>query len=174
MVVGKPEIMDGGRAIAFPLPPESVREARQTVMKYRETKRPIDITVKEFRKKRSGNANAFCWRLCQAIGEAVGVSKELVYRRHVKDVGAFHTAVCSEQDAAGVVKCWGQNGLGWIAETMTNYDGTVTVFLYPGSSTYDSKQMSRLIDSLVETCDDLGLTVQIPEEVRALLNEPVD
>lgn len=170
MIVSAPSIqrVEGGYRLSFTLPRESLMDARKMVEKYRNGK-PLTLTVKPFRKPRSVDANAYCWVLCQALGEALGVPKERVYRQHVKDVGPFFTAVYDAPEASGVARCWQQNGLGWIAELEDNFDGTDTVYLYPGSSTYDTAQMSRLIDSLIQDCDDLGLDVQIPEEVRSLI-----
>lgn len=159
------------RYLAFLLPKESLQEAQKLVMRYKEIKKQLSLSVKVFRKPRSLDANAYCWVLCQAIGEALGIPKERVYRQHVKDVGPFYTAVFDAPEAEGAARCWASNGLGWMAEMQDNYDGTVTAFLYPGSSTYDTAQMSRLLDSLVSDCDDIGLDVQIPDEVRALLHD---
>ncbi len=171
MIVCAPSIQRGedGFCLSFPIPRESLQEARKVVANYRQKK--LSLTVKPYRKPRSTDSNAYMWVLCQAIGEALGVPKEKVYRQAVKDTGPFYTASCAAQEAAGVVKCWQSNGTGWIAEQEDNFDGTVTVYLYPGSSTYDTAQMSRLIDSLISDCDDLGLTIQIPEEVRSLIEQ---
>ena len=69
------------------------------------------------------------------------------------------------------MRSWRSNGVGWLIDYENNHDGTSTVLLYPGSSTYDSTQMKRLIDAMTAECEDLGLTVQIPPEVEALLEQ---
>lgn len=174
MIVAAPSIrrVEGGFELSFALPRESLQEARKMVERYRQSTKPLSLTVKQYRKPRSTDANAYCWVLCQALGEALGVPKERVYRQHVRDVGPFYVASCASGEAEGVARCWQQNGVGWIAEIEDGFEES-TVYLYPGSSTYDTAQMSRLIDSLIEDCDDLGLDVQIPEEVRSLI-ESVD
>ena len=48
--------------------------------------------------------------------------------------------------------------------------GCVNVVLYYGSSTYDSAQMSRLIDLVVQECQAQGIETKTPEEL-ALLKE---
>ena len=51
-----------------------------------------DIEIRKPRKKRSLDANAYCWVLCQKIAERLSkggayVSKEDVYRHCIKDCG---------------------------------------------------------------------------------------
>ena len=79
--------------------------------------------IKQYRKKRSLNANSYCWEL------------------------------------------------GWVTEQVDYMpDGeTVVVRCYYGSSTYNTKQMSRLIDFLVEECKELGIETMSPQELRSLM-----
>lgn len=177
MLVTDPKITltEEGLHLSFLLPRESELEARKLVYKEKEKPgRPLDLTVKQHRRARSLDANAYLWLLCQAIAEALNVTKETVYRKHIHDMGHFYAAQYATADAEGVARAWASNGIGWIAEVSDNYDGTSTVYLYPGSSTYDTAQFSRLLNSVVEDCNDLGLTVQLPPEVEALLHEQVD
>lgn len=161
--------------LSFPLVGrDELREAQKLVADFRKNEKPLELTLKQARKRRSVDANAFMWVLCQALAEVLQTSKEAVYRSFVRDYGQFYTTTCSTEDVIGITRAWAKNGTGWVSEYTNNFDGTATVLLYPGSSTYDSKQMSRLIDALCAECEDLGLTVQIPPEVEALLNEPVD
>ena len=47
--------------------------------------------------------------------------------------------------------------------------GTKTVFAYYVSSVYDTRAMSRLIDSLVQEAKSLGIETMPPDELAALL-----
>ena len=49
----------------------------------------------------------------------------------------------------------------------------MNVVLYYGSSTFDTQQMSRLIDGLVQDCRALGLET-LPPDKLALLKEAWD
>ena len=42
------------------------------------------------------------------------------------------------------------------------------LFLYYGSSTYDSKQMARLIDNIVQDCKAVGVETATPQELARL------
>jgi hypothetical protein len=45
------------------------------------------------------------------------------------------------------------------------------VILYYGSSTYDTAQMSRLINNIIEECRQLGIETKSEEEVQSLLRQ---
>lgn len=158
--------------LSFPIEGrDELREAQRLVAEFRKTDKPLELSIKQARKRRSLDANGFMWLLCQALAECLQTSKDAVYRDFVRDYGHFYTTYCATEDVPGVVGAWRKNGIGWIAEASDNFDGTSTVLLYPGSSTYDTKQMSRLIDAMCRECDDLGLTVQLPEEIKELLKQ---
>ena len=158
--------------LSFPIEGrDELREAPRLVAEYRKTDKPLELSLKQARKSRSVNANAYMWLLCQALAEVLQTDKQAVYRDFVKDFGTFYTTKCQVEDVPGITKAWSKNGMGWISEYTNNYDGTATVLLYPGSSTYDTKQMSRMIDAMCRECDDLGLTVQLPAEIKELLKQ---
>jgi hypothetical protein len=71
-----------------------------------------------------------------------------------------------------LVSIWEDKGLGWQAETFpSKIDGCTNVTLYYGSSAFDTKQMSRLIDSIVEDCRAVGIETRPAEEIESLLNQ---
>lgn len=161
--------------LSFPLlDRKEVADARAIVAKWREFKKLISMNLKVYHKPRSNDANAYMWVLCQSIAEALHTSKEEVYRTHIRDYGEFETLVLPTNRAQCFANGWGRGlegqQIGWFCDLIDNFDGTTTVLCYYGSSSYDTKQMSILIDSLVRECDDLGLDVQISDSIRGLLN----
>ena len=64
-------------------------------------------------------------------------------------------------------RIWQQNGLGWLTKTIDD----TTILAYYGSSTYDTKQMSRLIDFLQAECVNQGIEIRPAWEVEAMLKE---
>lgn len=46
----------------------------------------------------------------------------------------------------------------------------MTVTVWYGSSTYDTEQMSRLIDAVVEDCKAVGIETMTPAELDALVS----
>lgn len=128
--------------------------------------------IKEKKPLRSLNANAYMWVLCSKLANKVGITKDDVYRSHIKNIGVFRQVEIDEQAADTLIYSWGLHGVGWIAEKVdyTQHDGFILVNLYYGSSTYNTKQMSRLIDNLVQDCKEQGIDTMTPAEIALLLD----
>ena len=130
---------------------------------------PYVLTIEKQKKKRSLNANAYCWTLCQKIAEKVGATKEGVYRKNIREVGSCDVLEMTEQAAARFIVRWDCNGLGWFAEPLgTSKNGYVNIIAYYGSSTYSTAEMARLIDSLIAEAKGLGLETLPPAEIERL------
>lgn len=138
----------------------------------------VEINVEEKpRKKRSLNANAYMWELCTKIADKLSDegtlhTKEDVYREAVRQVGVFRDIPMLNEGAETLQKAWRMHGTGWITEIVDYLTGNIgyLVRCYYGSSTYNTKQMSRLIDSLIQDCDSLGVDHRTPEEINNMLS----
>lgn len=131
----------------------------------------VEITVKKYRQKRSLDANGYCWVLIDKIAAEIGISKEEVYRNAIRHIGGVSDIICVQNKAVEKLRHgWQKNGLGWQTETLpSKVENCTNVVLYYGSSTYDTKQMSALIDSLVQDCKALGIETRPAEEIKSLL-----
>ena len=132
----------------------------------------LDIEIKKHRKKRSLDASAYCWVLCDKLAQKLGKSKDEIYREQIKHIGGVSEIVCVQKQAIEkLVDVWCNRGLGWQVDVMpSKIDGCVNAVLYYGSSTYDTKQMSDLISHLVQDCENLGISTMTPAEVDSLLS----
>lgn len=132
----------------------------------------LSFKVGKFRKKRSLDANAYAWVLIGKIAEKTNVPTTDVYRAAIKEVGGNYAVVCVENEALNALRDgWSRNGLGWQTDTMpSKLDGCTNVVLYYGSSTYDTAQMSRLINIIVQDCAELGIETRSKEEIESLLS----
>ena len=131
------------------------------------------LTVKEHKQKRSLNANSYAWTLMDKLAEKLRIAKTDIYRSYIKEIGGNNTLVCV-QDAAldDLLRNWEQKGTGWLAETeKSKLDGCTNVRLYYGSSTYDTAQMSRLIELIVQDCKENGIETLTPEELSRMSEE---
>lgn len=151
---------------------KNIPMARQFVLKMLEG-RTYTCECKEFRKKRSLDANAYFWTLCDKLAEATRISKEEIYRNAIENIGGNSDTVCVKESAAQkLCTSWSRNGLGWASETSeSKIQGCVNVTLYYGSSTYDTAQMSRLIDNIVQDCHAVGIETKTPQELALLKRE---
>lgn len=132
----------------------------------------VDVAVKKYRKKRSLDANAYCWVLLDRLAAHYGISKQEVYRQEIRNIGGVSDVLCLREKAADAFCRSGErNGIGWMAETFpSKLKGCVTVTVWYGSSTYDTEQMSRLIDTIVQDCKAAGIETMTPAELDALVS----
>lgn len=131
----------------------------------------VEVTVKKYRKGRSLDANAYAWVLIDKIARRLRLTKAEVYRNTIRTIGGVSETVCVVDKAVDrLCQVWSRNGLGWQTETFpSKINGCTNVILYYGSSSYDTEQMSTLIDFLVQECKALGIETMPPEELESLL-----
>lgn len=131
----------------------------------------LAIKIGKYRERRSNDANAYCFVLIGKLAEKLNIPKDEVYRNAIKQVGGNYDVVCVKNEAVDTLcSGWIRNGLGWQTDTMpSKIAGCTNVLLYYGSSTYDTKQMSRLIDIIVADCKEHGIDVRTPDEINSML-----
>ena len=66
-------------------------------------------------------------------------------------------------------RIWEKQGLGFLVQEVSRQDKCVKVNCYYGSSTYDSKEMSLLIEILIQLAKSLNLETKSPKEINSLL-----
>mgnify|MGYP000539531746 CR=1 FL=1 len=64
-----------------------------------------------------------------------------------------------------------KQGLGFLVQEVSRKDRCVKVHCYYGSSTYNSKEMSLLINLLVELAKSLNIETKSDKEIESLLKE---
>lgn len=130
------------------------------------------IEVKEYRKPRSLNANAYMWELLGKLSEAMHIPANDLYRQYVREMGVYR-AFEIQQGAIGTLECvWSARGLGWFLDVIDDgaNDGFKLVKVYYGSSSYNTKQMAALIDAVVQDCKALGIETETPDEIARLVS----
>ena len=141
-------------------------------------KKKYVVEVKQYCKGRSLDANAYCWvlidklaeKICSAIRQPREEVKKQIYRNAVRDIGGVSETICVQNKAVDKIRqAWEIHGLGWQTETFpSKIDGCTNITMYYGSSVYDTAQMSRLIDSIVQDCNAVGIETMTPAELEAL------
>ena len=130
----------------------------------------FELIIQRRKKERSLNANAYMWALCDELAKVLKVSKEEVYRRAVKQVGVYESLSMQKSAYERFKQAWEGRGTGWVVDMLMNDGVTVQVNAYYGSSVYDSAEMARLIDWIVDECREQGIDTMTPQE-RSLLIE---
>lgn len=130
-----------------------------------------DIDVKQHREQRSLDSNRYAWALMDKLAAKTRIPKTEIYRSYIREIGGNSTIVCM-QDIAVDTFCrkWESKGVGFLAERMqSKIPGCTNVIVYYGSSTYDTAQMSRLIDLIVQDCKEQGIETLPPQKLAALM-----
>ena len=130
----------------------------------------IFITIKEIRKKRSLNANAYFWTLLNQLAVKMNTTSDDLYKHYVRDYGVFQMILVAGADKEEAKKAFidrwakGHDSSGWFAEDFGN-----CIKVYFGTSTYDSKEMSRIINAVVEDCKSAGINTLTPDEIAHMV-----
>ncbi len=141
----------------------------------------LTMELKPLSEGRTLSANGYCWALCNEIAielsknkdynnkeENTYVSKEDVYRNAIRDCGVFkHIGFASEEAMKQFAVMWKRNGTGWVTEEI----GHNELLVYFGSSTYDKKQMARLIDCLLNEAKEQGVQIKASNEIDKMIDE---
>lgn len=141
---------------------DSLEEDKQYVM-----------TIKEKKTKRSLNANAYAWALLDKLAEKLRIAKTELYRSYIKEIGGnSDTVCCIDRAVEKLCSVWEEKGIGWVYDLMpSRIEGCTNVVLYYGSSSYDSKQMSRLINLITQDCMENGIPTLEDLEIQRLVEE---
>lgn len=123
-----------------------------------------EIEIKKYRQKRSLNANSYLWVLINELGNVLNTSKEEVYLLMLKRYGQSEiVSVLSHINVYGFFKYYEVAGT-----TMLNNKEFTHYKVYKGSSEFDTREMSILIDGVVSECQALGISTMTPDELELL------
>lgn len=154
------------------LKPEFPAQA-QTISEVLEPQKKYTMVIKEFRKKRSLDANAYAWVLMNKLADKLNMGVRDLYRHYIPDIPENSQVVCVPTEAVEKLQSgWEHNGIGWCSDTLkSKLPGCTNVVLYYGSSTFDQKQMGVLLDLIIEDCKQVGVEYLTPEELERLKGE---
>lgn len=120
--------------------------------------------IKEYRQKRSLNANAYCWALIGEIADVLRKSKEDVYLAMLRDYGQSEIiSVRSDINIIGYFKYYEKFGTGTVnGKEFTHYK------VYKGSSEFDTREMSIFIDGVIQEAQALDIQTLTPTQIAEL------
>ena len=123
--------------------------------------------IERKRKKRSLDANSLCWKLCTEIANVLRADKDSIYIDMLKKYGQSDIiSVLSVVDVKGYFKYFDEWGNGFVkGKEFTHYK------VYKGSSEYDTREMSILLDGIIEEAKALDIEVISDREKSLLLTE---
>lgn len=125
----------------------------------------LDITIEKHREKRTKNANSYMWVLCDRIAKKINSTKVDVYKQAIREVGVFQDIVISEKAKNAFKIVWEAYGTGYFVEDFGTY-----ITAYYGSHSYNTVQMARVIDYIVQEARALNIETLTPNELKNLVN----
>lgn len=126
-----------------------------------------EIQVK--RANRSNKANAYFWELLQQLCYEMNIDVIQEYRKRVKELGIFRQWELDNNSVPTFIKVWEEKGLAWFVEKVEEIGSKTVINAYYGSSSYNSKQFSKLLDHLIQDCRSIGIQTLEDIEIEELI-----
>lgn len=151
----------------------ATEELASQIIKMAETsKNGLEITIKKKVGKRSLDANAYLWVLCDKIAKELKSTKEEVYIEFIRRVGVFEVVPVKSDTVDKFIEHWENIGKGWFCEIVgkSKLEGYTNISTYYGSSVYDITEMFRLTEEVISEAKGLGIETMTPDEVQNMLS----
>jgi len=129
----------------------------------------LSISAKPYKKKRSLDANAYCWAIITKIANHPDIksSKEEIYEEMLQKYGYLY------QDEEGYIPVTVKAGV-----DMSKIEGHWKFYksngkfdsylMIKGSSEYDTAEMAHFIDMVVQEAKELGIETLPPDELERM------
>ncbi len=156
---------------------------RQTVASLKELEGlKATIQAEKWQDRKSNQANAYLWVLCDKIAKAIGSTKDIVYEMCLKDAGVFEDKEVPRdtvKDYADFNKyriiepqyvfdahCQKVEGLSVVDDVIE----MVGLRCWRGSHTYNKQEMSHLINEVVYQAKELNIETATPDELAHMVS----
>lgn len=123
------------------------------------------------KKKRSKDQNSYFWELLQQLCFEMNLDVIQEYKKRVKELGIFKQWEIDTINVPTFEKLWSDRGIAWFTEKVEEIGNKIIINAYYGSSSYNSKQMSRLLDNLVQDCKEVGIQTLDMLEIERSIND---
>lgn len=121
--------------------------------------------VKEYKKKRSLNANNYFWELTTQLANVMRMDKEETYFRLLQKYGQSEmVSVVADIDVKPYFKYYTEAGESILNEKLFKH-----YKVYKGTSEMNSKEMWILTEGLISECEIQNIPTKPKEEIASLL-----
>lgn len=128
----------------------------------------LDIEIKKHRERRSLDANALLWACLGDIAAAIKSDKWAVYLEMLKRYGKYTYIVVKKKAVEKVKQQWRECEV--VGEVSVNGEKAVQMLCYFGSSLYDTKEFSVLLDGVISEMKEMGLEVPTGRDMQRALD----
>lgn len=129
----------------------------------------LKIEAVKYRKKRSLDANGMLWACLGEIAAALRADKWDIYLQMLKRYGKYTYMIAKPEAVEGIRAMWRE--CEEIGDIDVNGQRGVQLLCYFGSSTYNTKEFSVLLEGVVSEMAEMGLPVPPSQEMRRALEE---
>ena len=129
----------------------------------------LSIKAVKHRERRSLDANAYLWVLLQKMAEALHRDKWGLYLDKLGEYGVFTHIIVKPHMVEKVKEEW--RAVKELGEVCVNGTTGIQLQCYFGSSTYNTKEMSVLIDGVVSEAKEMGIETLSPVELERMKAE---
>ena len=135
---------------------------------------PVRIEIKKASKHRSLSANNYAWVLIDKIAEVTGKTSTEVYQQAIMEIGGVSDYYGMKEEAyENFCEIWTKGHLGRQVVIIpgSSKPGWINVRAWKGSSDFDSAQMARLIDLLIQEAEQQGIPTISDQEVERMKSQ---
>ena len=129
----------------------------------------LDISFDKHRGKRSLDANACLWACLGDIARKINTDNWSVYLYMLERYGKFTHVVIKPEAVEELKRQWREIKV--VGDTLVNGEPMKQVLCFFGSSTYNSKEFSQLLDGVISDMKDLGLEPPMSDNIKAIIEE---
>lgn len=143
------------------------------------TGKALRLKVVQWREKRSLDANAYYWVLLSRLADVLKIPKPRAHNIMLRKYGQVETfdgaggyiRIPDTEKAEETALEASTFHIRPTSQVITGTDGIHyrTYIMLKGSSEYDTREMSELIDGLVSECRELEIETLAPEEIERML-----
>jgi len=140
--------------------------------------KPLRLTAKQWRDKRSLDSNSYYWVLLSKLAEGAHISKPRAHNLMLRGYGQvelfdgsrYYARIPDTEEAENDVIERETFHLKPTSQVVAGSDGVSyrTYVLLKGSSNYDSAEMTHLLDGLISECKAIGIETATPEELERM------
>lgn len=150
----------------------SIKEGIEPIQEYKDIiskGKLLQVDIKQYRIKRSTDANSYMWLLLSKLAVALHTTKDELYLLMLERYGIFTHLIVKKSVVERVKQEW--RTVRELGEVTIGGQTGVQLQCYFGSSGYDTKEMSVLIDGVVSECKEVGIETMTPAELELIKSE---
>ena len=129
----------------------------------------LDVEIKTHSEKRSKDANALLWACLGDISRAIHADSWGIYLAMLKRYGKFTYIVVKPEAVQAVMKQWRETEI--VGDIDIHGTKGVQMLCYYGSSTYNTKEMSDLLEGVISEMGEMGLQKPASSTLKRAMEE---